>query len=85
MHGLMTRFGQLNFEIRAEGTALIFVDVAGISMPAGGLFIMPPLPPGHHIHKASDSTGLELFVDSKAGCVTLVKLPCTLTLLLSQS
>ena len=85
VHGLMTRFGQLNFEIRAEGTALIFVDVAGISMPAGGLFIMPPLPPGHHIHKASDSTGLELFVDSKAGCVTLVKLPCTLTLLLSQS
>ena len=44
--GLPTRFGSLDFRIRTRGTTAIEVKVGGsLTLPPGGLTIVPPLPP----------------------------------------
>jgi hypothetical protein len=48
--GLPTRYGALDFKIKATGKDSIEVDVRGsIKLPPGGLTIAPPLPPGMRI------------------------------------
>ena len=43
--GLPTRYGSLDFMIKARGTEAIEVEVGGaFSLPPGGLTIVPPLP-----------------------------------------
>ncbi len=47
---LPTRFGTLNFKIHALSHDSIQVEISGsLSLPPGGLFIHPPLPPGKKI------------------------------------
>jgi hypothetical protein len=82
VNGLMTRYGRLHFEIRASGLIEISLHVSGISMPGGGLFVMPPLPPGHRMLHACDATGNPLVVDPAAGCVTLTHLPISVRITL---
>jgi hypothetical protein len=46
--GLPTRFGNLDFRIKARGTSAIEVKVGGsLTLPPGGLTIVPPLPPDY--------------------------------------
>jgi hypothetical protein len=82
VNGLMTRYGRLQFEIRASGLIEISLLVSGISMPGGGLFVMPPLPPGHRMLHACDATGNPLVVDPATGCVTLTHLPISVRITL---
>ena len=56
--GLPTRFGTLDFSIKARGDDLIEVEVGGtIVPPPGGLSIEPPLPAGKRILPADSSDG----------------------------
>jgi hypothetical protein len=58
--GLPTRFGPLDFTIKATGKESIHVEVGGaISMPPGGLTIAPPLPQGMRIAGAETSITVE--------------------------
>jgi len=50
VRGLPTRHGKLNFRIATSGADAIQVHVDGLrELPAGGLWIDPPLPPGARI------------------------------------
>jgi hypothetical protein len=50
VRGLPTRHGKLNFRIATSGADAIQVHVDGLrELPAGGLWIEPPLPPGARI------------------------------------
>lgn len=55
---LPTRFGRLDFSIRAAGDGAIRVAVGGaLALPAGGLTVAPPLPPGRRIAAADAVSG----------------------------
>jgi hypothetical protein len=57
---LPTRFGPLDFSIKATGHESIHVTVGGsISLPPGGLTIAPPLPHGMRIAGAGSSVTVE--------------------------
>ncbi len=72
--GLMTRFGILEFALRAVGDNRIGFEIgAGIAMPAGGLFIDPPVPTGARIVTACDASGRALETDGQR--VRVVELP----------
>jgi hypothetical protein len=71
---LPTRYGPLDFQIRANGQDSIHVEIGGsIRLPPGGLSIIPPLPAGKSItavtcergtHSESDLTSTSLAVTS---------------------
>ena len=52
--GLPTRFGALDFRIKAAGRRALDVEIGGaLRMPPGGLFVQPPVPAGKSIAGAS--------------------------------
>ena len=54
VRNLPTHHGPLDFMIRAEGISRIHVRVDGLrKLPAGGLWIDPPLPPGMRLASGS--------------------------------
>ncbi|QIF04318.1 discoidin domain-containing protein [Roseimicrobium sp. ORNL1] len=58
VRGLPTRFGELAFCIAARDENTIYVEVRGlVTMPPGGLFITPPLPPGKSIVATTRADG----------------------------
>jgi hypothetical protein len=58
VRGLPTRFGELAFCIAARDENTIYVEVRGLlTMPPGGLFIAPPLPPGKNILATTRADG----------------------------
>jgi hypothetical protein len=60
--GLPTRHGKLDFLIAMSDPDTIQVSVDGLrEMPAGGLWIEPPLPPGARID-ANDADGTRIEV-----------------------
>jgi hypothetical protein len=85
VRGLMTRFGALDFEIRAAGPDRIDFLVEKIFMPPGGLSVSPPLPPGGRIASATDSSGAVLPIDPAGLTVTITHLPCSAILTLQPS
>ena len=47
VRGLPTRFGPLDFRIKAIGGNGVAIAIGGgLSLPPGGLFVVPPAPPG---------------------------------------
>ena len=55
---LPTRYGPLDFAIRADGGGTIRVGIAGtITLPPGGLAVAPPLPAGKRIVSVAVETG----------------------------
>jgi hypothetical protein len=61
---LPTRFGPLDFRIHAPGADSIVVEIANtLTMPPGGLRIIPPLPEGKRIASVRQVSG------SAAACV----------------
>lgn len=64
VRGLPTRHGKLDFRIAMSNPDTIQVSVDGLrEMPAGGLWIEPPLPPGARID-ANDGDGMRVEVKS---------------------
>jgi len=71
VRGLPTRHGKLDFCIAMSGPDTIQVSVDGLrEMPAGGLWIEPPLPPGARID-AHDGDGTRVEVKSLPFAATL--------------
>jgi hypothetical protein len=84
VNGLMTNWGDLHFHIHAPDESHIrFTLGEGITIPAGGLKVAPPLPAGRQIATATDSDGQELEISSSGETVTLRKIPIAVTLELS--
>jgi hypothetical protein len=72
--GLMTRFGRLEFALRAVGENRIDFSIgAGMVLPPGGLFIAPPLPDGMRIDSAIDADGRALEIED--GQIRVRELP----------
>jgi hypothetical protein len=72
--GLVTRFGRLDFALRVVGEDRMDFSIgAGIALPAGGVLIDPPLPPGTRIIAAIDGSGRALEIDG--GRVRVTELP----------
>lgn len=74
VRGLPTRHGELDFRIVALASDSIEIFVSGLrEMPAGGLWVEPPLMPGMRLELA-DENGTRLKVESLpyAACLKLV-------------
>jgi hypothetical protein len=83
VHGLMTRYGPLDFQIFVSETDCITFEISDrITLPPGGLFVAPPLPPGRSIHHALTSSGRPLSIHPTGSSVTIENLPVTATLFL---
>ena len=73
---LPTRYGSLDFRIKAHGTQTIEVDVGGkFRMPVGGLTIVPPLPDGKRIVSTKCQSGTHGPIDSTGSIITVTGLP----------
>lgn len=73
---LPTRYGALDFKIRATREGVIHVEVGGgISLPPGGLTIVPPLPEGWWIHSVDCRSGELDIGQTVAGTVKVTSLP----------
>jgi len=86
VRGLPTRFGNLDFKIRAQGGNLLELEVGGsMTMPPGGVTAVPPLPGGSRIIRATGSGGRELPVDLLKGTVIIDELPARIEIHLDTS
>jgi hypothetical protein len=84
--GLPTRYGALDFRIQARAEETIELDVAGaFTLPAGGLFVAPPLPPGKKIVSVSGASGDAPAVADAGDRVTVVTVPFRATLRLGPA
>ncbi|MEO5715078.1 MAG: discoidin domain-containing protein [Luteolibacter sp.] len=72
---LPTRYGLLDFRIRAVGEGVIRVTIGGITLPPGGLTIVPPLPDGKRITSVKCRRGVCANLDSSGESVTVTNLP----------
>jgi hypothetical protein len=55
---LPTRYGLLEFHIRASGEDRIHIEIADtIAMPPGGLWVIPPLPKGRRMGQVLMKSG----------------------------
>lgn len=83
---LPTRFGSLDFKIRASGEEIIHVEIGGsISLPAGGLAIAPPLPEGRRIVSMTGPDGIRSRLDATGESVAVTCLPFSAELCLAAS
>ena len=73
---LPTRFGPLDFSIRAQDGVLIHVAVGGgLALPVGGLTVAPPLPPGRRVAATDDLRGSSELCGSPDAAVKITSLP----------
>jgi hypothetical protein len=73
---LPTRFGPLDFIIRASGNDSIHVEIGEtISLPPGGLTIVPPLPEGKRIVVVDAPEGTLSEIESRGAAVSIRTLP----------
>ncbi|MEO8616682.1 MAG: discoidin domain-containing protein [Luteolibacter sp.] len=73
---LPTRYGPLDFKIRADGTSTIHVEVGGsLTMPPGGLTIAPPLPASRRIVLATEARGSAAPVTPSGEAITVGMIP----------
>ena len=74
---LPTRYGALDFKIRASGSEIIHVEIGGtLTMPPGGLSITPPLPARFWIVSASGP----VTIVSSGESVAVEGIPCSMEL-----
>jgi F5/8 type C domain len=82
VRGLMTRYGRLDFEIKASSPDQIDFRVGeSLTLPPGGLVLTPPLPPGYEI-LATSHPALE--IHSGGASVAVLALPISATLRLGK-
>ena len=73
---LPTRFGQLDFRIQATSADTIHVEIRGdLTLPPGGLTIVPPLPDGKQIVAVEPQCGTHAPIDPKGSSVAVTSLP----------
>jgi hypothetical protein len=73
---LPTRYGPLDFMIRAEGEASIRVSIGdSIALPPGGLTLVPPLPDGKQIIALETQQGTHAALDPAGTVVAVTGLP----------
>ncbi len=73
---LPTRYGRLDFKIRAVRAGTIHVEIASsITLPPGGLLVVPPLPAGKRIISVECQRGTHAALDPAGGSVTVTNLP----------
>ncbi|MFT3990337.1 MAG: discoidin domain-containing protein [Luteolibacter sp.] len=83
---LPTRFGTLDFSISARGEEEIEVRVNGsLTLPPGGVEVIPPLPPGMKIARVADPENHPLPVSLDGRRVALTSLPVHLHLTLCKT
>lgn len=86
VRGLMTRYGKLDFQMSVPETLCIAFHIGdGISLPPGGLFVAPPLPPGQRIRQAISTGGHPLLIDAAGVTVAVTTLPVSATLFLGEA
>jgi hypothetical protein len=79
--GLPTRFGLLDFSISAPNKHCIQVEVGGtLALPPGGISIVPPLPDGKRIVRATGSNGTSPVIDPAGTSIAVDALPFQATL-----
>ena len=79
--GLPTRHGLLDFQIAATSESHIAVEIGALpSLPTGGLWLAPPLPPGHRILSATAANGAVLPLNAAGTTVIVVTLPLAVSL-----
>jgi len=85
VRGLPTTFGQVDFQIKASNPHEIWFEIGNrFSIPPGGLSVAPPLPPGSIICEALSTDRHSLPILSDGNAVTIVKIPCEITLKLRK-
>lgn len=73
---LPTRFGALDFSLHAEGADAIRVEIAGsLSLPPGGLSLVPPLPEGRRIRAVKLLQGTHAPLAPSGTAVAVTGLP----------
>ncbi len=82
---LPTRYGPLDFRIRATSGDTIHVGIANtITLPPGGLTIVPPLPYGKQIIAIESDGGPHATIDPAGTTVVVTSLPFAAALRLGQ-
>ncbi len=83
---LPTRFGPLDFSIHATSETTIRVKIgASLSIPPGGLTIVPPLPAGQRIVSIETQHGAAAAIDQAGVSVVIEGLPFTANLHLGHN
>ena len=72
---LPTRYGRLDFRIRAIRKSSIRVEIGGITLPPGGLTIVPPLPEGKRITSVACQRGTHAAIDPVGESILVTSLP----------
>ncbi|MES2920017.1 MAG: discoidin domain-containing protein [Verrucomicrobiota bacterium] len=72
---LPTRYGKLDFRIRAVRGSSIRVEIGGITLPPGGLTIVPPLPEGKQISAVECQRGTHEAIDPAGESIAVTSLP----------
>ncbi len=89
VRGLMTRWGPLDFRIAGktvEKVASIEFEIGDtLSEPPGGIFVDPPLPPGHRICEAADAEGRPLEILGNGRTIVIKTLPVSASLCLENT
>ena len=76
VQNLPTRYGPLDFLIRAYGVSTIRVEIGkSISLPPGGLTLAPPLPQGARIVSVAAHQGGNAPLDDEGTSVVITSLP----------
>jgi hypothetical protein len=76
VQNLPTRYGALDFRIRAHKETSIWVEIgASISLPPGGLTLAPPLPQGARILSVDSHQGGHAPLDDEGMTVAITSLP----------
>lgn len=85
VRNLPTRYGPLTLRIQVLGSGAIQVEIAAtITLPPGGLTIVPPLPEGQQIISVEAQQGTGAAIDSPGTSVAVASLPFVAELRLGQ-
>lgn len=82
VRNLPTRFGKLDFMIRADEDSNLIIHVGGkFHLPGGGLFVTPPLPAGKRMVGTEHLLG-ECAIEEDGLCLSILRLPFECRILL---
>ena len=81
---LPTRYGSLDFRIRAVRNGSIRVEISGITLPPGGLTIVPPLPEGKRITGVECQRGSHGAIEPSGESLAVTSLPFAVDLRLGE-
>jgi F5/8 type C domain len=81
VRGLKTRYGKLDLQISTQGPRSIRIHIGrGITLPPGGLWVNPPLPPGQRLLPTSKEISQRYVIENHGTTLQIHKLPFTITL-----